>query len=127
MQPRASSKLVLSRRMISPLLQVMLSNRKQVQVPDVDASPQPDCSCDQKQPCSDEHDPDGSRDEIPGRCQTFEGDGCRHSGHHAKVHDPDDQKDRRQPETALAAVQAEAQALSPGRAGVRRQRPTALG
>src|SRR5439155_551255 len=48
-------------------------------------------------------------------------------GHRAKVHDPDDQEDRHQTGTALAAVEAEAQAVSPGRAGVGRQRTAAPG
>src|SRR5882762_4806283 len=43
----------------------------------------------------------------------------------AKVHDPDDQEDRHQTGTAVAAVEAEAQAVSPGRAGVGRQRAAA--
>src|SRR5438876_775385 len=45
----------------------------------------------------------------------------------AKVHDPEDQEDRDQTGTALAAVEAEAQAVSPGRAGVGRQRSTTPG
>jgi len=54
-------------------------------------------------------------------------DGRRHDGHRAKVHDPDDQQDRRQTGTAVAAVEAQAQAVSPGRAGVGRQRAAAPG
>ena len=45
----------------------------------------------------------------------------------AEVHDADDQEDRDQPGTAVAAVEAEAQAVSPGRAGVGRQRAAAPG
>src|SRR5712671_1499067 len=88
---------------------------------DADASSEPGCSRDQKQPCPDDDGPDGSRDALTGRRETLDGDGCRSDSHRAKVHDPDDQQDRHQTETALAAVEAEAQAVSPGRAGVRRQ------
>jgi hypothetical protein len=45
--------------------------------------------------------PDGSRDGLTGRSETFAGDGCRYGNHHAKVHDPDDPG--RSPCTALAA------------------------
>jgi hypothetical protein len=55
------------------------------------ASSEPGCSRDQKQPCPDDDGPDGSRDALTGRCETFDGDGCRHDRHRAKVHDPDDQ------------------------------------
>ena len=61
-----------------------------------DPSRESDGSCDQKQPCSDGDDPDGSRDALTGRCETFGGDGCRDDSHRAQVHDPDDQEDRRQ-------------------------------
>src|SRR5256886_12035981 len=40
--------------------------------------------------------------------------------HRENVHDPDDQEDGHQTDTALAAVEAEAQAMSPGRAGIGR-------
>src|SRR5512132_468858 len=94
---------------------------------DADASTEPGWSRDQKQPCPDGDDPDGSRHALTGRCETFDGDGCRHDSHRAKVHDPDDQEDRHQTETAVAAVEAEAQAVSQGRASVGRQRTAAPG
>ena len=47
--------------------------------------------------------------------------------HRAKVHDPDDQEDHHQTGTAAAAVEAEAQAVSPCRAGVGRQRTPSTG
>ena len=75
---------------------------------DANASSEPGCSRDQKQPCPDDDGPGGSRDALTGRCETFDGDGCRHDSHRAKVHDPDDQEDRHQTGTALAAVEAEA-------------------
>ena len=78
---------------------------------DADASSEPSGSRYQKEPCSDDDGPGGSRDALSGRCETFDGDGCRHDSHHAKVHDPDDQEDRDQTGTALAAVEAEAQAV----------------
>jgi len=87
----------------------------------VDASSEPSCSRDQEQPCPDGDGPGGSRDALTGWCETFDGDGCRHDSHRAQVRDPDDEEDRRQAGTAVAAVEAEAQAVSPGRAGVRRQ------
>jgi len=71
--------------------------------------------------------PDGSRDALTGRCETFDGDGCRHDSHRAKVHDPDDQEDRHQTGTAVAAVESETQAVSSGRARVGRQRTAAPG
>jgi hypothetical protein len=97
----------------------------EVQVHDADASSEPGCSRDQKQSCPDSDGPDGSRDALTGWCETFDGDGCRHDRHRAKVRDPNDQEDRHQTGTAVAAVEAEAQAVSPGRAGVRRQRTAA--
>jgi hypothetical protein len=57
---------------------------------DADASSAPGGSRDQKQPCPDDDGPDGSRDALTSRCETFDGDGCRHDRHRAKVHDPDD-------------------------------------
>jgi hypothetical protein len=91
---------------------------------DADASSEPGCSPDQKQPCPDDDGPDGSRDALTGRCETLDGDGCRHDSHRPKVHDPDDQEDRRQADTAVAAVEAEAQAV-PTSAGNIRPRPGA--
>ena len=61
----------------------------EVQVHDADASSEPGCSRDQKQPCSDDDGPDGSRDALTGRCEAFDGDRCPHDSHRAKVHDPD--------------------------------------
>src|SRR6266403_3095649 len=86
-----------------------------------DASSEPGCSRDQEQPGPDDDGADGSRDALTGRCETFDGDGCRHDSHRAQVHDPDDEEDRGQAGTAVAAVEAETHAVSPGRAGVRRQ------
>jgi hypothetical protein len=99
----------------------------EVRVPAADASSEPGCSRDQKQPCPDDDDADGSRDALTRRCETFNVDGCRHDSHRAKVHDPNDQEDRRQTGTAVAALESEAQAVSPGRAGVGRQRTAAPG
>src|SRR5713226_8991439 len=76
-----------------------------------DASSEPGCSRDQEQPCPDDDGSDGSRDALTGRCETFDGDGCRDDSHRAEVHDPDDQKDRDQTDAALAAVEAEAQTV----------------
>ena len=78
---------------------------------DADASSEPGCSLDQKEPGPDDDGPDGSRDALTRRRETFDGDGCRHHSHRPKVHDPDDQEDRRQTGTAVAAVEAEAQAV----------------
>ena len=49
-----------------------------------------------------------ARDALAGRCEMFDGDRCRHDGHRAQVHDPTDEKHRRQAGTAVAAVNAEA-------------------
>ena len=73
----------------------------------------PGCSRDQKQPCPDDDGHDGSPDALTGRCETFDGDGCRHDSHHALVHDLDDQEYRRQAGTAVAAVEAEARLACP--------------
>jgi hypothetical protein len=84
-------------------------------------SSEPGCSRDQEQPCRDDDGSDGSRDALTARCDTFDGDGYRHDSHRAQVHDPDDEKDRRQASTAVAAMQTKAQSVSPGGAGVGRQ------
>lgn len=84
------------------------------------ASSEACCSRDQKQPCSDDHGSDGSRDALARRRETFGGDSCRDDSHCAKIHHPDDEKDRYQTGAALAAVEAEAQAVPPGRASVGR-------
>src|SRR2546430_8339136 len=81
------------------------------------ASSEPGCSRDQNQPCAQGGGPGGSRDALTGRGKTFDGDGGRDDSHRENVHDPDDQEDGRQTDTALAAVEAEAQAMLPGRAG----------
>jgi hypothetical protein len=62
----------------------------EAQVHDADASSEPGCSRDQKQPCPDDDGSDGSRDSLTGRRETFDGDGCRHNSHRAQVHDPDE-------------------------------------
>jgi hypothetical protein len=62
----------------------------EVQVHDADASSEAGCSRDHKRRCPDDDGPDGSRDALTGRCETFDGDGGRHDSHRAKVHDPDD-------------------------------------
>jgi hypothetical protein len=71
------------------------------------ASSEPGCSRDQKQSRPDDNGPGGSRDALAGRCETFDGDGCRDDRHRAQVHDTDDQEDRRQADTAVDAVEAE--------------------
>jgi len=75
---------------------------------DADASSEHGCSRDQKQPCRDDDGPGDSRDALTGRCETLDGNGCRHDSHRAKVHDPDDQEDCDQADTAVSAVEAEA-------------------
>ena len=49
--------------------------RGETQVHDADPSSEPGCSRDHKQPCPDDDGPDGSRDALTGRCETFDGDG----------------------------------------------------
>lgn len=61
----------------------------EVQVHYADASSERGCSRNQKQPCPNDDGPDGLRDALTGRCETFDADGCRHDSHRAKVHDPD--------------------------------------
>src|SRR5579862_1993630 len=94
---------------------------------DADASSERGCTRDQKEPCPDDDGPDGSRDALTGRRETFDGDGCRYESHRAKVHHSNHQEDRHRTDTAVAAVEAEAQPVSPGRAGVGRQRTAAPG
>src|SRR5215469_8670821 len=74
-----------------------------------DASSEPGCSHDQKQPCPDE---DGSG-------------GCRYDSHHAKVHEPTDQEDRHQIGAARTAMESEVHAMSPSRAGTSGQHKAA--
>jgi len=57
--------------------------------------------------------PRHSRDALTGRSETFDGDRCTHDSHRGEVHDPDDQEHRHQTGTAVAAVEAEAQAVPP--------------
>src|SRR5262245_32721499 len=90
----------------------------------VDSS-EPGCSHDENQPGRDSDGSDGSRDAFTNWCEAFGRDGCGHDSHHAQIHDPDDKEDRRQPGTAATTVNAEAQAVSPGRGGVRGQRTAA--
>src|SRR6266571_8613912 len=95
------------------------------QVHDANASSEAGCSRDQKQTCPDGDGPGGSRDALTGRCETFDGDGGRDDSHRVEVHDPDDQEDRHQTDTALAAVEAEAQTVLPGGTAVHGCRPGA--
>src|SRR2546422_1698958 len=91
------------------------------------ASSEPGCSHDQKQPCAEGGGPGGSRDALTGRGKTFDGDRGRDDGHRENVHDPDDQEDGHQTDTALAAVEAEAQAFPPARPAIaRKTAPPAL-
>src|SRR5215469_8431233 len=90
-----------------------------------DASSEPGCSHDQKQPCPDEDGSGGSRDALSGRCEMFDGDGCRYDSHHAKVHEPTDQEDRHQIGAARTAVESEVHAMSPSRAGTSGQHKAA--
>jgi hypothetical protein len=93
-----------------------------VALPDRDASSESGGSGDQEQPCCNDDGPNGSRDAFNSRCETFNGDGCHHDSHRAQVHDSNDQQDRHEAGTAVAAMEAEAQATSPSRTGVGRQR-----
>jgi hypothetical protein len=92
---------------------------------DADASSEPCCSRDQKQPCPDDDGPDGSCDALTGRCETSPAMAAFTTAIARRT--PMTQEDRRQSGTAVAAVEAEAQAVSPGRAGVGRQRTAAPG
>jgi hypothetical protein len=84
-------------------------------------------SREQKHACADDDDSNGSRDALAGWSEPLGSDGCRHDGHDAQVHDAHDQQNRRQAGAAVAAVEAEAHAVSPGGAGVRWQPPAPLG
>jgi hypothetical protein len=90
-----------------------------------DASSEPGCLRDQEQPRPDEDSSDGSRDALTCRCEPFDGDGCCYDRHSADVHDPGNEEDRRQAGATVAAMEAEASAVWPRRAGVRRQHTAA--
>jgi hypothetical protein len=68
---------------------------------------------DQKQSCHNDDRPNGSRDALASRCEAFGADGRRHDNHRAKLHDSHDQEDRDETDTALGALKAETQAVSP--------------
>src|SRR5258708_10068175 len=90
-------------------------------------SSEPRGSRDQEQACRDGDGPGGSRYALTGRCETLDGNGCGHNSHRDEVHDTDGQEDRYQAGAAVAAVEAEAQAVSPGPAGISRQRTAGPG
>ncbi|HEV2479676.1 MAG TPA: hypothetical protein VGS79_08420 [Puia sp.] len=50
------------------------------------------CPGDEKQPCPGDQGTSGLCNGHPRRCETFSGDGSGHDGHHAEIHDPDDQE-----------------------------------
>ena len=74
---------------------------------------------DQEQACSDDDKSDGSSDVLTGWGKAFYGDGRCYDSHRAQVHDTENEEDRCQASTTVAAVEAETQAVSPGCAGVR--------
>src|SRR6516164_4331563 len=74
---------------------------------------------DQEQACSDDDKSDGSSDVLTGWGKAFYGDGRCYESHRAQVHDTENQEDRCQASTTVAAVEAETQAVSPGCAGIR--------
>ena len=74
---------------------------------------------DQEQACSDDDKSDGSSDVLTGWGKAFYGDGRCYDSHRAQVHDTENQEDRCQASTTVAAVEAETQAVSPGCAGIR--------
>jgi hypothetical protein len=53
-------------------------------------------SRDQQHSCSDDGEPERSRDPFTARCKTFDRDRCRHERHHLQIHDPEDEKDQHQ-------------------------------
>ena len=91
----------------------------ELQMHDAYASSERGCTRDQDQACPYDDDPESSRHALAGRCETFYRDRRRRGSHRAQVHDADDQKDRRQSGTAVTAVEAKAQTMSPGGASVR--------
>jgi hypothetical protein len=79
------------------------------------------CPRNQKQPYPDHDNPDGSRHALALWCEAFGSDCRRYKSHHPQIHDPDDEEDRRQTSTRADAAKAEAQPISPSRAGIRRK------
>jgi hypothetical protein len=73
-----------------------------------------DYSRDQYQPDHDNNRSDSVRDPLPGRSESFGGNGRGHECHCPQVHGPKSQKDRRQIGTTKAAVKSKLNALLPG-------------
>src|SRR5438132_80635 len=86
------------------------------------ASCGPGRSRNQKQPYPDEDGSDSPREAFTSRREALDGDGCCHESHRAQIHHTDGKQHCCEAGTAVAAVQAETQAESQGRTGVRRQR-----
>ena len=87
--------------------------------------PCPSCPHDQKQPHPDDRDPNSSRDALTSRREAFDGNGRRHEGHRAEIHDSDDEEDHHQTDAAAAALESETQAMSPSRGHIGRERMAA--
>ena len=81
----------------------------------------------QEQPCHYSNGPGSNSYALAGRRETFDRDRYRDDSHRAEVHHPDDEQDRHLSETTAAAMQAEPQAVPPGRAGIGRQRVAGSG
>jgi len=77
------------------------------------SSSEPDCSHNQQQACPDHDGSDRSRGALTCRRKTFDGEGYRHDGHHAQVHDADDEEYRHQTGAAITAMDTEPQPISP--------------
>src|SRR5215813_2510871 len=98
--------------LLSPILTQGVSGRRAPTSNERDRAP------DQEQPGPGREGPDGSRDAATGRGETFGGDGCGDDSHRAEVHDAEGEEDRHEVGAAPRAVETEASAVSPGRAGV---------
>lgn len=79
-----------------------------------------DCPHDKKQARTDSNRSDNFGRARSGRGETFSRDGSHDDHHHAQVHHAKNQKDCRQAGATAAAVNAETQAVLPGRADIGR-------
>src|SRR4051812_12786039 len=100
-----------------PFTKIELQHRAVFTSTSSDAS----CTGDQDQSCPERNQPAGSRDVLPGGCEAFGRDHSRHGSHCAQVHDPENEQDGSPVAATEGAVKSKTYALSPSRAGVRRQ------
>ena len=75
------------------------------------------CARDQQQSRGDDSEAYPPRGTLTVRCKALDGDGYGHDRHRADVHHSTDEEKHHQAAAAVAAIKAQAEAVSPGRAG----------